>query len=131
MKAIISGSTVFQEDYLQLQKDFKDKGVDVIDYPRFSQNLTAEYPQILTSFFKNIEAADIFFLFNQDKNGVSGRIGAASFSELTYCLMQNLIHNKKIKIILFKEPSKENFCFDEVSLWLENEWVEVASLSFL
>lgn len=62
MKAIISGSTVFQEDYLQLQKDFKDKGVDVIDYPRFSQNLTAEYPQILTSFFKNIEAADIFFI---------------------------------------------------------------------
>ncbi|MGM0168296.1 hypothetical protein IGI39_004051 [Enterococcus sp. AZ135] len=125
MKVIVSGSIAFQEDYQHLQEEFNNSGIDVIDYPRVSQNLEEEYPQILTTFFRNIEEADLFFLFNQDKNGVSGYIGAASFSELTYCLMQNRIHGKKIKVFLLKEPSKENFCFDEVDRWLRNGWVEV------
>ncbi|OJG89094.1 hypothetical protein RV13_GL001304 [Enterococcus raffinosus] len=39
--------------------------------------------------------------------------------------MQNLIHGKRIKIVLFKEPSEENFCFDEVDRWLKNGWMEI------
>lgn len=95
MRAVISGSIAFQKDYQKLQEEFEQAGIEVVDYPRMSGNLAEEYPEILMSFFRNIETADIFFLNNQDKNGVSGYIGAASFSELTYCLMQNLIHEKK------------------------------------
>ncbi|WP_234699680.1 hypothetical protein, partial [Enterococcus faecium] len=65
----------------------------------------------LDDFFLNIAAADLFFVFNQDRKGVLGYIGAATFSEMKYCLMQNLIHGKRIKIVLFKEPSEENFLF--------------------
>lgn len=127
MRAVISGSIAFQKEYQKLREEFEQAGIEVVDYPRLSGNLAEEYPEILTSFFKNIETADIFFLNNQDKNGVSGYIGAASFSELTYCLMQNLIHGKNIRIILLKKPAKEVFCYDEVNLWLENQWVEVSS----
>lgn len=127
MRAVISGSIAFQEEYQKLREEFEQAGIELVDYPRMSGNLVEEYPEILKSFFKNIETADVFFLFNQDKNGVSGYIGAASFSELTYCMMQNLLHGKKIRIILLKKPAKENTCFDEVDLWLQNKWVEVSS----
>ncbi|MDU5336652.1 hypothetical protein [Enterococcus sp.] len=127
MRAVISGSIAFQKEYQKLREEFEQAGIEVIDYPRTSENLAEEYPEILVSFFKNIETADIFFLNNQDKNGVSGYIGAASFSELTYCLMQNLLHGKSIRIVLLKKPAKEVFCYDEVNLWLENQWVEVSS----
>ena len=126
MRAVISGSIAFQEEYQKLREEFKQAGIVVIDYPRTSENLAEEYPEILKSFFKNIETADIFLLNNQDKSGVSGYIGAASFSELTYCLLQNLIHGKNIQIILLKKPAKEVFCYDEVNLWLENQWVELS-----
>ncbi|GAA2928436.1 hypothetical protein GCM10019994_13470 [Enterococcus raffinosus] len=106
-------------------KNFSKEGIELIDYPRSCQNLDKEYPEILTTFFKNIAVADLFFVFNQDRKGVSGYIGAATFSEMTYCLMQNLIHGKRIKIVLFKEPSEENFCFDEVDRWLKNGWMEI------
>lgn len=127
MRAVISGSIAFQKEYQQLQEEFEQAGIEVVDYPRMSGNLVEEYPQILTTFFKNIETTDIFLLNNQDKKGVSGYIGAASFSELTYCLMQNLLHGKNIRIVLLKKPAKEVFCFDEVNLWLRNGWVEVNS----
>lgn len=127
MRAVISGSIAFQKEYQKLREEFEQAGIEVVDYPRSSGNLAEEYPEILTSFFKNIETADIFFLNNQDKNGVSGYIGAASFSELTYCLMQNLLHGKSIRIVLLKKPAKEVFCYDEVNLWLDNQWVEVSS----
>jgi hypothetical protein len=124
-KAVISGSIVFQEEYRSMEKDFSKKGIELIDYPRSCQNLDKEYPEILTTFFKNIAVADLFFVFNQDRKGVSGYIGAATFSEMMYCLMQNLIHGKRIKIVLFKEPSEGNFCFDEVDRWLKNGWMEI------
>ncbi|HCM87307.1 hypothetical protein [Enterococcus sp.] len=127
MRVVVSGSIAFQAEYQKLLRYFEKTGVELIDYPRPSQNLTEEYPQILTTFFRNIEVTDIFYLYNQDKNGVSGYIGAASFSELTYCLVQNLIHGKAIRIVLLKEPAKENFCFDEVSMWFKNGWVEVGN----
>lgn len=127
MRAVISGSIAFEKEYQKLREEFEQAGIEVVDYPRLSGNLAEEYPKILTSFFKNIETADIFFLNNQDKNGVSGYIGAASFSELTYCLMQNLLHGKSIRIVLLKKPAKEVFCYDEVNLWLDNQWVEVSS----
>lgn len=129
MRAVISGSITFQKEYQKLQEEFAQAGIEVIDYPRTSENLAEDYPEILTSFFKNIETVDVFFLNNQDKNGVSGYIGAASFSEMTYCLVQNLLHGKNIRIVLLQKPAKEAFCYDEVNLWLENQWVEVCSKS--
>lgn len=51
VKAVISGSIVFQEEYRYLEKNFSKEGIELIDYPRSYQNLDKEYPEILTTFF--------------------------------------------------------------------------------
>ena len=51
MKAVISGSIVFQEEYRGMEKDFSKKGIELIDYPRSCPILDKEYPEILTTFF--------------------------------------------------------------------------------
>lgn len=126
-RVIISGSIDFQEEYKKLIQSFKSRGYEVIDYPRLSNNLTEEYPIILSDYFRNIETADMFYLLNKEKNGMTGYIGAASFSELAYAVSQNLIHDKHIEIILAEKPSKNVPCFPEVELWLQYEWLKLDS----
>lgn len=131
MKAIISGSIAFQTEYQQLIQKFEQAGIQVIDYPRLGDDLDQEYPLLLKEFFRHIEEADIFLLFNKEKKGIEGYIGPSGFSELTYALMQNLIHDKKIHIFLWEEPSPENSCYDEIERWTENHWIEFYSTSVL
>ncbi|MGG5316114.1 hypothetical protein [Enterococcus sp. AZ072] len=126
-KVVISGSIDFQTEYRELIRRFESKDCEVIDYPKLSNNLTEEYPIILSDYFRNIEAADIFYLLNKEKNGIIGYIGAASFSELAYAVSQNLIHDKQINIILAKKPSESVPCFPEVELWLQYEWLTIDS----
>lgn len=105
-KLIISGSIAFQTEYQKLANTFVKKGYQVIDYPKASNNLTEEYPSLFVNFYKNIETADVFYLFNKEKNGIPGYIGAAGFSETTYALCQNLIDptRKESKISSFALP---------------------------
>lgn len=49
MKAVISGSIVFQEEYRDMEK-ISVKGIELIDYPRSCPILDKEYPEILTTF---------------------------------------------------------------------------------
>mgnify|MGYP006924218578 CR=1 FL=1 len=129
MKAVISGSVAFQTEYQQLIQKFEQTGIQVIDYPKLSDDLDQEYPTLLKEFFCHIEEADIFLLFNKKKKGIAGYIGPSGFAELTYALMQNLIHEKKMCIFLWEEPSLDNSCYEEVSRWIENQWVEFYSAS--
>ncbi|MBO1308836.1 hypothetical protein JZO70_21875 [Enterococcus sp. 669A] len=131
MKAIISGSIAFQTEYQELIQKFEQAGIQVIDYPRLGDDLDQEYPMLLKEFFRHIEEADIFLLYNKKKKGIAGYIGPSGFSELTYALMQNLIHGKNIRIFLWEEPSPENSCYEEVSRWIDNQWVEFYSKSIL
>ncbi|MEO1770768.1 hypothetical protein [Candidatus Enterococcus ferrettii] len=127
-KVVISGSIDFQNEFMRLIRSFESKGCEVIDYPRLSDNLTEEYPILLSDYFRNIEAADIFYLLNLEKNGVTGYIGAASFSELAYAVSQNLIHDKHIAIILAEKPSESVQCSPEIELWLQYDWLTIDSV---
>ncbi|MGM0216721.1 hypothetical protein [Enterococcus sp. AZ109] len=131
MKVVISGSTVFQVDYQELIQKFEKAGIQVIDYPRLSDNLEEEYPRIVIDFFRHIEEADIFLLFNKQKKGIAGYIGPSGFSELTYGLMQNLIHDKKIRLLLWEKPAPENSCYQEKQRWIEYHWIEFYTASIL
>lgn len=124
-KVVITGSMDFQEEHKELVQSFESKGCVVIDYPKLSNNLTEEYPIILSNYFRNIEAADIFYLFNKEKNEMPGYIGASSFSELAYAVSQNLIHDKQIEIILAERPAENVPCSPEVKLWLQYEWLKI------
>ena len=83
------------------------------------------YPKIHKEFIKNITNTDILFIMNEDKNGVVGYIGAEAYAELTFGLAQNLIYNKKIDLVIYKMPSKEVQCYDEIKIWVELGWIRL------
>lgn len=83
------------------------------------------YPEILKEFYKNLEKTDVYFLMNEKKNDIDGYIGAGSIAELTYVVMENLIHNKNIEIYILNMPSKEVNSYDEVKFWLDMGWIKL------
>jgi len=97
----------------------------VIDFPKTisKDNFDYLYPNVYKEFFEKIIETDILFIMNEDKNNIHGYIGAETFAEMTFGVVQNLFYNKKIKIILMKMPSKKVHCFDEVVLWKKLGWI--------
>ncbi|MFH1631735.1 MAG: hypothetical protein ABIA47_01770 [bacterium] len=125
-KIVIAGSISFQDHYNMWIDYWQDRGFEVIDYPvRInSQTFKQDYPGVFRRFFDNIQKADILFVFNEDKNGIGGYIGAESFAEMAFAVHQKL-SGKDINIILFKQPSEQVQSFDEVSLWIELGWATI------
>lgn len=123
-KVVIAGSAKLQKEIVKWKDYFKSKNYEVIDYPEPINEYTflQDYPRIHTDFFDNITKTDIFFLMNEDKNGIAGYIGAESFNELGFALAQNLLYNKKIELYVMQMPSSEVKCYDEIKLWLDLYW---------
>ncbi|WP_265459524.1 hypothetical protein [Enterococcus sp. HY326] len=128
-KIILSGSITFQADFQHLAKSLQAQGYQVLNYPKETDNIVAEYPQIFKQFFRDIEAADIFYLYNKEKNGIPGYIGAAAFAEATYALGQKLLHQKPLQIILKEQPSPSVPCFAEIELWQQQNWLTVGEVN--
>ena len=126
-KVVISGSSKLQDKVLKWKKYFEDLNYNVLDYPKAieSGNFEKELPIIYKDFYTSLENTDIFFLMNEEKNGIKGYIGASAIAELTYVVIQNHIHNKNIKIVILNMPSKEVQSYDEVKFWLDFGWIEL------
>ncbi len=62
---------------------------------------------------------------NEDKNGLSGYIGAEVFAELLFGLSQKLVYKKEIELYILKMPSKEVSSYEEVTLWLKLGWIKI------
>lgn len=127
-KLIIAGSSKLQERAAYWRGYFEGRGYEIIDYPSaissegdYAENLT----DIYVSFFQNLERADVFFLMNEDYKNIGGYIGPSAFSELTYAVIENLNHGKKIEINLLQMPSEEQACFEEVKFWLDQKWISI------
>lgn len=126
-KIVISGSTQLQEKIKVWIQHFEEKGYEVLDYPRLVKNgnKNPRFPDIYKKYYKNLEQTHAYFLMNEDKNGVKGYIGASAIAELTYVVIQNLLHKRNIKIFILKIPSEEVNSYDEVSFWLEQGWIQI------
>jgi len=74
---------------------------------------------------KALENTDMFFLMNEEKNGINGYIGASAIAELTYVVILNLIHNRNIEIYILNMPSQDCACYDEVKFWLNMGWIKI------
>ena len=127
-KVVIAGSASLQNEVSKWKRYWSEKENHVvIDFPLAikSKDFTKIYPNVHKNFFRNILKADILFIANEDKKGISGYIGAEVFAELVYGMMQNLISKQKIKIILAKNPSSKVQSFEEIKLWLKLGWIKV------
>jgi len=121
MKIIISGSSKLSKQVIDWKNYFQELGYQVLDHPKLihPNKIKEELPKVYQEFYKNLEQTDIFFLMNEDKNDIVGYIGPNMYAELTYAIMQNLIHHKNIKIYLLKMPNKNVSCYDEINFYLE------------
>ena len=122
-KIVISGSTKMPDAVNYWMEYFKNEDYEIIDYPRIKNH--EEVKDNYKNFYTALENTDVYFLINEEKNGVKGYIGASAIAELTYVVVQNLIHNKNIEIYILNEPSEEVLSYDEIKLYLEMGWIKL------
>ena len=126
-KIVISGSIKLKDEINYWLNYFKDRNYEVIDYPILveKENYLEDLSNVYKSFYQNLEKTDIYFLMNEDKNGIKGYIGASGMCELAYVVILNLIHNKNIDIYILNMPSKEVSCYDEIEFYLNMGWIKI------
>ena len=126
-KIVISGSSKLQDKVNYWLDYFKNKNYEIIDYPKFIEhdNYEKELPKVYKDFYTALENTNVFFLMNEEKNGIKGYIGASAIAELTYVVILNLIHNKSIDIYILNMPSQEVSSYDEVKFWLDMGWIKL------
>ena len=126
-KVVISGSSKLQDRVNYWLDYFKNKKYDILDYPKLieQENYMKDLPIVYKNFYTALENTDVFFLMNEEKNGIKGYIGASAIAELTYVVILNLIQNKNIDIYIFNMPSDEVSSYDEVMFWLDKGWVKI------
>ncbi|MCH5166999.1 MAG: hypothetical protein J1F35_03815 [Erysipelotrichales bacterium] len=122
-KIVISGSTKLEDKVNYWIDYFTNEGYIILDHPRLKN--PDDLPENYKNFYTALENTDVYFLLNEDKNGVRGYIGASATAEITYEVVQNLIHNKNIEIYLLNMPSKEVLSYDEIKFFLDMGWVKL------
>lgn len=127
-KLVIAGSSKLVEQCAYWRGYFEGRGYDVIDYPSpvpFDDEHANEITDVYTSFYQNLDRTDILFVMNEDKDGIGGYIGPSAIAELTYAIIGNLNHGKKVEITLLQMPSEDQKCFGEVKFWLNQGWIQI------
>ena len=126
-RVIISGSAKLQDSINHWVGHFEALGYDVLDRPKLiaQENRKSKLPEVFRSFYKHIEQTDIFFLINENKDNMEGYIGAGATAEITYAIIQNLVHGKNIRTYILNKPSEKVPCYDEVQFWLEMGWASI------
>ena len=125
-KIVIASSAKFYKEALELKKELENKDYNVIDYPKnINVNIEEEYKQAYERFYDNLSKTDDLILFNLDKNGIEGYIGYESFAELSYLVVKKIQVNNDHKIYIYKMPSKEVGCYDEIKHFLELGYIEL------
>ena len=125
-KIIIAGSATFYKEAFNMKKELENKNYDVIDYPRnIDDSVEVEYRQAYERFYESLSKTDDLLLLNLDKNGIEGYIGYESFAELSNLVVKKIQVNKDHKIYIYKMPSKEVGCYDEIMHFLELGYIEL------
>ncbi len=126
-KIVIAGSAKLPEKIEYWINYFNKKHYKVLDYPKFipKERFIELYPQIHIEFLENITKTNMLFIMNEDKDGLSGYIGAEAFAELLFGLSQKLVYKKEIELYILKMPSKEVTSYEEVALWLKLGWIKI------
>lgn len=126
-RIVIAGSAKLQKEVNNWLNFFERKNYEILDYPKSieEQRFLELYPNIHTKFLENIIKADMLFIMNEDKNGIVGYIGYEVYAELLFGLSQKLIYNKKIELVVYKMPSTNVGCYEEINLWLKLGWIKL------
>ena len=124
-KIIIAGSATFYKEALEIKNELENKGYYVVDYPKnINDNIELEYKEAYETFYDNLSKTDDLLLLNLDKKGIEGYIGYESFAELSNLVVKKIQINNDHKIYIYKMPSKEVGCYDEIKHFIELGYIE-------
>lgn len=125
-KIIIAGSATFYKEALELKQELENKNYYVIDYPKkINDDIEHEYKEVYETFYGNLSKTDDLLLLNLDKKGIEGYIGYESFAELSNLVVKKIQINNDHKIYIYKMPSKEVGCYDEIMHFIELGYIEL------
>ncbi len=125
-KIIIAGSAAFYKEAQEIKQELENKNYIVIDYPKkINANIELEYKEAYETFYNNLSKTDDLLLLNLDKKGIEGYIGYESFAELSYLVVKKLETNKEHNIYIYKMPSKEVGCYDEINHFLKLGYIKI------
>ena len=125
-KIIIAGSATFYKEALELKQELENKGYYVVDYPKnINDDIELEYKEAYETFYDNLNKTDDLLLLNLDKKGIEGYIGYESFAELSNLVVKKIQINNDHKIYIYKMPSKEVGCYDEIMHFIELGYIEL------
>ena len=125
-KIIIAGSATFYKEALELKQELENKNYYVIDYPKkINDDIELEYKEAYETFYDNLSKTDDLLLLNLDKKGIEGYIGYESFAELSNLVVKKIQINNDHKIYIYKMPSKEVGCYDEIMHFMELGYIEL------
>ena len=125
-KIIIAGSATFYKEALELKQELENKNYYVIDYPKkINDDIELEYKEAYETFYDNLSKTDDLLLLNLDKKGIEGYIGYESFAELSNLVVKKIQINNDHKIYIYKMPSKEVGCYDEIMHFIEFGYIEL------
>ena len=125
-KIIIAGSATFYKEALELKQELENKNYYVIDYPKkINDSIEIEYKEAYERFYDSLSRTDDLLLLNLDKKGIEGYIGYESFAELSNLVVKKIQINNDHKIYIYKMPSKEVGCYDEIMHFIELGYIEL------
>ena len=125
-KIIIAGSATFYKEALELKQELENKNYYVIDYPKkLNDDIELEYKEAYETFYDNLSKTDDLLLLNLDKKGIEGYIGYESFAELSNLVVKKIQINNDHKIYIYKMPSKEVGCYDEIMHFIKLGYIEL------
>ena len=126
-KIVISGSSKLQDKVNYWLDYFRNNDYEILDYPKLisQDDYIKKLPKVYKDFYTALENTNVYFLMNEEKNGIKGYIGASSIAELTYVVILNLIHSKNIKIYILNMPSEDVSSYDEIKFWLDMGWIQI------
>ena len=123
---VIAGSATFYKEALELKQELENKNYYVIDYPKkINDDIELEYKEAYETFYDNLSKTDDLLLLNLDKKGIEGYIGYESFAELSNLVVKKIQINNDHKIYIYKMPSKEVGCYDEIMHFIELGYIEL------
>ena len=125
-KIIIAGSATFYKEALEIKNELENKDYYVVDYPKkINDDIELEYKEAYENFYDNLSKTDDLLLLNLDKKGIEGYIGYESFAELSNLVVKKIQINNDHKIYIYKMPSKEVGCYDEIKHFVELGYIEL------
>ena len=125
-KIVIVGSAKFYKEAQEIKEELEKREYEVIDYPKkINDTIEIEYKYAYESFYKNLNKTDDFLLLNFDKNGIQGYIGYESFAEMSYLVAKKIQNKTSQKIYIYKMPSKEVGCYQEINHFIKLGYIEL------